>query len=330
MTTPPPAAGARADTTAPTDPVARAILRLVLYFDVFQHPLSQAELVRLVAPQDPARAHQALALLAATGAVETRDHWVFQPGRAATIARRRERARHAERTWPLARLASALLARVPFVRGVLITGGMSKGSTAPGDDVDFLLLVAPGRVWTLKSLLQGARRAWPEPVRDLFCTNYLLAEDRPLVDDRNLFTAVELATAVPMYGPEACATLLHANPWCRRFVPGMDWALQRAAVAAPLPPRPLATGIEAMARGAAGQRIERASVAAWDRYWNRKYAWLDAATRAQRFKRREEVATNHLHDFQGYVLDEVRRRLDAVGLDEPLELARGGQPVGSP
>ncbi|MCK6505831.1 hypothetical protein L6R53_20990 [Myxococcota bacterium] len=329
MTVPTAPSAAGAPAGVPDEPVDRAIVRLVLYFDVFQHPLTQAELVRLVCPDDPDLVPQALARLAARGIVERRDHWCFRPGRSAAIARRQERARHAERTWPLARLASALLARVPFVRGVLITGGMSKGSTAPGDDVDFLLLVAPGRVWTLKSLLQGARRAWPEPIRDLFCTNYLLAEDRPLVDDRNLFTAVELATAVPMYGPAGCAALLRANAWSRRFVPGMPWAEQRAAAAAPLPRSPLARGVEATIAGPGGQRIERASVAAWDRYWNRKYAWLDEATRAQRFKRREEVATNHLHDFQGYVLDEVRRRLVAVGLDEPLELARGGRPVGS-
>lgn len=314
----------------PDDPIARAIVRMVLYFDVFQHPLTRAELVRLVAPDAPDAIEAAIHRLAAHGVLETREVWCYRPGRAASVPRRAARARHAERTWPLARLAAALLARVPFVRGVLITGGMSKGSTAPGDDVDFMLLVAPGRVWTLKSLLQGARRAWPEAVRDLFCTNYLLAEDRPLVDDRNLFTAVELATAVPMYGPESCTALLRANDWCLQFVPGMSWAEQRAAAAAPLPAAPLARGLEARVAGASGLRLERASVAAWDRYWNRKYAWLDQATRAQRFKRREEVATNHLHDFQGYVLDEVRRRMVAVGIDETLEIARGGQPLREP
>ena len=49
----------------------------------------------------------------------------------------------------------------------------------------------------------------------------------------------ELATAIPMYGPRACASLISANPWARRFVPGMDWSLARAQRARPLPlPRP--------------------------------------------------------------------------------------------
>ena len=45
--------------------------------------------------------------------------------------------------------------------------------------------------------------------------------------------------------------------------------------------------------------------------------------RAQRFKRRAGVATNHLHDFQAYVLREVRARYDAVGLKRPVDQTGG-------
>jgi hypothetical protein len=55
----------------------------------------------------------------------------------------------------------------------------------------------------------------------------------------------------------------------------------------------------------------------WDRYWNRKYAFLDAPTRAQRFKRRPDRATNHLVDFQDRVLGEWRDRLRSHGIAEP-------------
>ncbi|RME28136.1 MAG: hypothetical protein D6798_03085 [Deltaproteobacteria bacterium] len=299
------------------------MLRMVLYFDVFHHPLRRVELAGLVGGTDPDAARKvdgALATLAARGLVQVREEWCFRPGRGDGIARRRQRARNAERLWPLAAMASSFLARLPFVRGVLITGGLSKGSAARQDDVDFLLLVQPGRVWTLKSMLQAMRRSWPRPVRELFCTNYLLATDRPQVDDRNVFTAVELATAVPMYGPEECHRLLVENAWAERFVPGLAWSRARAAAALPLPTRRVARVLEGPLAGRGGQRLERAAVGAWDRYWNRKYRWLDDATRAQRFKRRDDVATNHLHDFQGYVLRELGWRLRAAGLDEPVAL----------
>ena len=52
----------------------------------------------------------------------------------------------------------------------------------------------------------------------------------------------------------------------------------------------------------------------------------NSTARNQRFKRRAELSTNHLHDFQGWVLGEVGARLAAQGLD-PAQV--GPIPVGS-
>jgi len=311
----PPSADARTD-----------VLRLVLYFDIFQHPLRDAELVRLVDPARPERVHEAVARLAASGELEHRQSHLYRPGRKELIARRKERAANAERLWPLAKVAAATLTRLPFVRGVLVTGSLSKLSTAPGDDVDFMILTAPGRVWTLHSLLQVARRSWPRALRDLFGNNYMLAEDRPLIGDRNLFTAIELATAVPMAGPVACARLMEANDWVRTFVPGMDWCVERALAAPPLPAS--ARRLEERLPVGLLDRAEPLARRAWGGFWSRKYAWLDASLRQERFKQGEEVAATLLNDYRDYVLGEARRRMEAAGLHEALELARGGQPVG--
>jgi hypothetical protein len=291
---------------------ADVLLRLVLYYEIFRHPLTTAELARLAAG-DP---EPALAELEGMGRVERRGPWVCAPGRASQIEDRVVRTREAERQWPVARRAARILAAFPWVRGALITGGLSKQSATPGGDVDFLLLVEPGAVWTTKSALQAFRRVLPEPVRAQFCTNYLLATDQLGLDDRNMFTAMELATAVPMHGARRCAEFLAANLWAERYVPGVRWNLERAERAPTLSAGPLAPAIEAAMRPAGGA-IERASSRVWDRYWDRKYAWLDAGTRRQRFKRRPEIATNHLHDFQGWVLSEFERRLRAAGAPAP-------------
>lgn len=312
----------------PTSPDARAdVLRLVLYFDIFKHPLRDAELVRMVDPARPERVEEAMRRATAEGLLERRHSHVFRPGRRDLIERRTERAANAERLWPLARIAASTVASLPFVRGVLVTGSLSKLSTAPGDDVDFMVLTAPGRVWTVHSLLQVSRRTWPRVVRDLFGSNYVLAEDRPLIGDRNLFTAIELVTAVPMSGPGACTRLMEANDWVRRYVPGLDWCIERAKAASPLPHR--ARQVEALLPSPLLDRAEPLARRAWGGFWSRKYAWLDASLRQERFKQGEEVAATLLNDYRDYVLGEAERRLAAVGLHEALELTRGGQPVGA-
>lgn len=308
-----------ADSPLPTAADARsgaspeALARITLYFDVFHHPLRVAELRWMAG----AAVEDGLAVAQARGWLDMDGPWVYRRGQGATVARRRERAVHAERIWPAAMRAGRVLAQLPFVRGVLLTGGLSKQSSEPGGDADFLLLIDPGCVWTTKSTLQIVRRALPEPVRRLFCTNYLLSTDDLPLDDRDVFTAFELATAVPLAGA-ACAGLLRANPWTRRWVPGMDWAENRAELAPPLPDGP--SRLAPLAR-----RLDAPLQQRWSRLWDQKYGYLDDEVRARRFKRSSTRATNHLHDFRGFVVESYRERCLAIGVD-PLQAPVGSAP----
>ena len=292
----------------PSGGVARAddVARLVLYFDVFRHPLRVDELASLVGTGAEAALHAA----AATGVVVHDGRWVWRRGRPDDLARRRARAEEAERQWPRARRAAAFLARLPFVRGVLVTGALSKRSAAPDGDVDFLLLVAPGRVWTVKAGLHAIRRALPEAAREALCTNYLLATDALALPQRSMFHAVELATAVPMFGPEACGALLAANPWAAERVPGWAFPTERAAAAAPLPSPRLQQALEA----ASPTALEALGARSVQGFWARRYGWLPESERARRFQAGPSVATNHLHDFSGWVNAEYEARCAAEGV----------------
>lgn len=284
---------------------------MVLYHDIFRHPLRLDELVYLCGkPDEVARG---LAYAVAQNWVQTGGNWVFRPGRDADCAPRRERSACAERTWPRARRAAGLLARLPFVRGVLITGSLSKQSADPGSDIDFLLLVEPGRVWTVKLALQGFRRGMPELVRESLCTNYILSTDNLAIPRRNLYTAVELATAIPMHGPGACVALLQANVWANAFVPGYSASQSRAEWAAELPKSRLRTSAET----AIPPQVEARAQSFVTSFWDRRYFWLSETDRQRRFQRGPGVATNHLHDFSGYVESEYASRMAELGVPRP-------------
>jgi hypothetical protein len=292
--------------------LAEQVERLVLYFDVFHHPLTVAEVERFTAPGETEAIEAACRDLVARNRVASEGPYLFVHGRSGSVARRRERATNAELRWPAAQRASQILAQLPWVHGVLVTGGLSKNSAEPDDDVDFLLLVEPGAVWTLKSTLQLLRRALPPGVRRLFCTNYILDVDHLTIDDQNVFTAVELATAVPMAGAEACTALIDANQWAERYIPGLSWSRERATRAPAIEQPGWSRFVSE--RGTVPSSVEKKALELWDGYWNKKYAWLRPDLRAQRFKRRSEIATNHLHDFQDYVLREVAARYARAGL----------------
>lgn len=294
--------------------VAAQVLRLVLYYDVFSHPLTADEIQRFVGGSSD-EVERSLAHLCSVGQLERDGRWVFTPGRGDLVPRRQRRARNAERLWPSAKRSAAVLARFPFIRGVLISGGLSKNAVAEGADVDFFLIIEPGHVWTSKSALQAFRRALPERARECFCTNYLIAGDQLLIDEHNMFTAMELATAVPMYGPEACTALVDQNrAWAAEHIWNQDFIRGRAQAAASLPERSGSRSAERLVQALPG--VEERALGFWNRYWNRKYGWLDSDSRDQRFKRREDIATNHLNDFQGWVLREWRERCVDAGIED--------------
>ncbi len=300
------------DTANAPDPADEALLRLVWYFDVFGWPLMESELATLAGdPQWRAR----VGTLKARGQLGGPPGWVHAPGRDRLVSERRPASERAERMWPMARRAASILARAPFVRGVLVTGGMSKRCIREDADVDFLLIVAPGRVWLAKTQLQLFRRALPGWLRKHFCTNYLIAADALAIPEQTAFTAIELATAVPMYGPEAATALLQANRWAQDYVPGFDWSIERARCAQPLPMQPRGRSDGALAPVA--ERLDHWAMGAWDAFWNRKYGWLSEGDRSKRFKRERGVATNHLGDHQQWLLDTWAERLDAAGVSQP-------------
>ena len=293
------------------DETAQHALRLIAYFDIFSHPLSVGELQRFIGPSETTDIPQTLKPLLQDQLIEQSGHFYHLPGRRSFVERRNARAWNAERVWPVARRAARILAKVPFVEGLMVTGALSKNSVASKDDIDFLVFTRPGRVWTSKTMLQFARSALPYNVRECFCTNYLVASDTLDLDDQTMFTAIELATAVPIYNGALCADFLRANaPWASRYVPGISWSIARAEALQDADATHTADAL-------APDWLEQKCLQFWNHYWNRKYGYLDDDTRAQRFKRTSDRATNHLHDFQDYVLDALKERCALLGVNVP-------------
>ena len=105
--------------------------------------------------------------------------------------------------------------------------------------------------------------------------------------------------------------ILRANEsWAQRYVPGIQWSIERAEA--------LTDTQDTVSTDALQPNwLERRCLGFWDRYWNNKYDYLPDDTRSQRFKRRPDRATNHLHDFQGYVLDALSERCEQLGISIP-------------
>ncbi len=199
-----------------------AVIATVAYSDVFDFPVDRRDLHRFLVGvrASPAEVGRAVDRLVARGRLATGSHesLVFLPGRDEVLEVHRDRVARAAGMWPRAERWAGLMGRLPFVRMVAVTGGLACDSVADHDDIDYLVVTAPRRLWTARLMIVAVVRM-ARLLGDDLCPNYLVAEDSLTFDDRSLYVAREIVQSVPLVNPGLWAELRRRNRWTDGFVP---------------------------------------------------------------------------------------------------------------
>lgn len=202
--------------------VKRAILQALAYADVFDYPLTAAEVHRyLIGATASRRAVQLrLAALVASGSLVSRDDLYMLPGREGLAAVRSRRAEASARLWPEGIRYGRALGQLPYVRMVAVTGSLALNNVEAGSDIDYLVVTAAGRVWIGRGMASLYRRvAQRRGVR--ICPNFVLSEESLAIRDRNLYTAHELMQMVPVTGHAVYRRMIELNRWAREYLPNL-------------------------------------------------------------------------------------------------------------
>jgi hypothetical protein len=199
-----------------------AILRTVVYADLFDYPLTLEEIHRYLTGRSGTLESVQESLEGSSqlnGRLQSEPPYWFLAEREHLVRLRRERQAFSSALWPKARRYGRLMASLPFVRMVAVTGSLAMDNAPSAqDDVDLLIVAARDRVWLARGLLTQvvhlARLLGVE-----FCLNYITAEHRLQLGKPSLFAAHELAQMVPLFGREAYQRLLDSNAWFLGYLP---------------------------------------------------------------------------------------------------------------
>ena len=198
-----------------------AIIETLLYYDIFDYPLTSDQLYYFLMYVKPNREEfdQVLDELVKAGRVQTAGYWYCLPGRQELEIVREQREQRANKLLHAAERAADRIRHLPFVRGIYLSGDLSKGVAGPDSDIDFFIITAPRRVWICKAYLASFRRKRRNNPDKLLCFNYLLAENAMELEEKNLFTAAEVVGLIPLSGVRAFRRFLHANDWIAAYFP---------------------------------------------------------------------------------------------------------------
>ena len=243
--------------------VDRAILRTVLYAALFQAPLTVSQLHRSLMDVgvDRIEIRSRLRRSYLRERLECRGENVYLRGREACLDLQRERRRRTRELLETHRSLLQMVARLPFVRLVALSGACAHDN-ATDSNVDLFLVVRRGRAWSVLLALLVLIGALGR--RRTLRLNYVVDEDGTSLPERDLFTAAEIVGLRPLAGRPGYLQFIEANAWVAERFPNFFWMRRDRA---PLPPAGaprwleraldlgLAPALEALSRRVMGARF---------------------------------------------------------------------------
>ncbi len=195
------------------------LLEKLAYFAVFKHPLRASELQNALRNYyNYERIEQALIHLQSVKLCFCFDgHYSALGSVKADLTTRLSNEKNAALYFQKLPFYARLIGAFPFVRGVAVSGSLSKGVIHADGDIDYFIITAHNRLWLTRMLLILFKKIFLFNSRKYFCVNYFVSEKHLEIPDKNLFTATEIATLLPVYRPEKVKEFREANSWHHGF-----------------------------------------------------------------------------------------------------------------
>ncbi len=304
-------------------PIEAAVLRTLLYADVFNFPMTSEEIHHFLIDDAPASLKQIEDILATS--LFIREHvemdcgYFVRVGRRALIEQRMAREKASQTLWPQALRYGTWLARLPFVRMVAVTGALAMHNAASvHDDLDYMLVTAEGRVWLARAfsilLVRVARLGGV-----IICPNYVLSESALEQNKKDLFIAHEITQMIPIYGHPLYWAFRAVNTWVADHLPNADKTFRDE------PEHPpgkfgltIKRTLEALLGGKLGDRLEN-----WEYQRKLRRFAGDMKTPHSAAQLDEKRVKGHFKDYGHPVLRQYHERLREYGLEE-VEFSTSG------
>ncbi len=278
------------------------IIRTVLYFDVFNYPLTESELYENTALKISSdQFRNLLRPLIQSGLLRLCDGFVLNTIRDRTdIEKRLNGNKGANAIMPTAYRFSNRIAGFPFVEGICLSGALSKNYYDEQGDIDFFIITKPGRLWICRSLLILRFKLLPASKKRFWCTNYFISSEDLRIQDRNAFTATELAYLIPVFNYEAYRKLMAANDWHRAAFPNKQPAPDSNCI--PAKQNLFKSLTERALRGRTGDWLDNWLLTMTLRHWRKRFSNMADEDFELQFRARKNVSKRHTKGFQNKVL----------------------------
>lgn len=280
-----------------------AVIKTLLYFNIFNHPLTAEEVEKYCpAPVSILQLRELIHSLIIKGLI-------FKVGKGYSVReditlihKRNSDEERAESVMPKARFFSRFISWFPFVKGVFISGSLSKGVLKADGDIDYFIVTSGNRLWICRSLLILFKKIFLFNSHKYFCLNYFIDESNPIIKEQNIFTAIEIESLIPLYNFNCFLNFKQENSWTKNFLPNTKESVffkdkQRSVV--------IKKFLEWCFSNSLGLYLNNFFKRVTLKYWTKKFHSSAEINFKENIKVKDDVAKYHPNRFQEKVLQKL-------------------------
>jgi predicted nucleotidyltransferase len=201
------------------------ILTTLAYFDLFSYPLTRGEIYLFVKN----KYEYSLRYLLNSTFIHKFDVFYTLRNDQYLIVRRNEGNIKAAELIKIAKKVADILIRFPYVRGIAISGSLSKNYADEYSDIDLFIITAKNRLWIARTIMHCFKKlAFLVRKEDYLCMNYYVDEQQLDIAEKNIYTAIEIGTLIPLQGDAVFVEFYTANSWTRTYLPNKTMRVSSA------------------------------------------------------------------------------------------------------
>jgi hypothetical protein len=297
------------------------VLRTLLYYDIFSYPLKSDELFTFL-PQNTITPQDFNELLRKFSGEKDipfaeRDGFYYVKPNDHFIRARKEKENVSLKMWRMAGIMTHVIKRFPYVRCILITGSLSKNNSDRSSDLDFMIIAEKNRLWITRTLLMLFKKIFLFNSYKYFCINYYITNDKLEIEEKNIFTATEIAYVKATYNSKLMEDFVKANSWINKYFPNYipgDPRLHNPGCKVSNRHSYLQKFYEFFFNSSIGDRLNEHCRKVTVKHWNRRYADIEEKERSHMFKSTETVSKAHPLNMQKKVLNRYYDKLKEFNL----------------
>lgn len=302
------------------DSLNNSVLRTLLYYDIFSHPLSGDEIYTFL-PQNSVTREQVKQFLKKSsegGALYAeKDGYYYIKPNEQYVSSRLKKEDYSKKMWKAAWAATHIIKRFPFVRCVMVTGTLSKNSSDHESDLDFMIITSPNRLWISRTLLMLFKKIFLLNSKKYFCINYCITENSLEIKQRNIFTATEIATIKATYNESLTKEFVQKNSWVKEIFPNYiinDETLHKAGCKVQQRRSIIQKTAELFFAGKFGDWLDTKLMNRTNIHWRKKYPQMNDDERYDRLRTTPTESKTHPHSVHEKILTMYKEKLSGYDL----------------